>query len=319
MDRFEAMTFFVTAVEVGSFSAASRKLGVPLPTVSRKVADLEEHLSARLLVRSTRKLSLTEAGEAYLVSCRTILDQVNDAERTVSGEYTAPRGDIVVTAPIVFGRLHLLPIINDFLASFSQIYVRLVLSDRTLHLVDDRIDVAVRVGHLPDSNLVAANVGTVCRVVCGSPAYIAGAGRPKTPVDLIEHSCVNFEGLASGPVWTFASARGKKPDQPVSIHPRLSVTTAEAAIDAAIAGVGLTHVLSYQIAHAVEQGKLTLVLRDYEPEPIPVNVVRAGEKLQPLKTRTFIDFVVPRLRKALTGDKDRLRTGMAAHAHAVKA
>jgi DNA-binding transcriptional LysR family regulator len=130
---------------------------------------------------------------------------------------------------------------------------------------------------------------------------------------------VNFEGLASGPVWTFASARGKKPDQPVSIHPRLSVTTAEAAIDAAIAGVGLTHVLSYQIAHAVEQGKLTLVLRDYEPEPIPVNVVRAGEKLQPLKTRTFIDFVVPRLRKALTGDKDRLRTGMAAHAHAVKA
>ena len=180
MDRLEAMTFFVTAVEVGSFSAASRKLGVPLPTVSRKVADLEEHLNARLLVRSTRKLSLTEAGEAYLVSCRTILDQVNDAERTASGEYTAPRGDIVVTAPIVFGRLHLLPIINDFLASFSQIYVRLVLSDRTLHLVDDRIDVAVRVGHLPDSSLVAASVGSVCRVVCASPAYIAGAGRPKT-------------------------------------------------------------------------------------------------------------------------------------------
>jgi DNA-binding transcriptional LysR family regulator len=316
MDRLEAMTFFVTAVEVGSFSAASRKLGVPLPTVSRKVGDLEEHLGARLLVRSTRKLSLTEAGEAYLISCRTILDQVSDAERTASGEYTAPRGDIVVTAPIVFGRLHLLPIINDFLASFSQIYVRLVLSDRTLHLVDDRIDVAVRVGHLPDSSLVATKVGTVCRVVCASRAYIAGAGSPKTPADLTEHSCVNFEGLAAGPVWTFAAARGQKPDQPVSVHPRLSVTTAEAAIDAAIAGVGLTHVLSYQVAHAVEQGKLMLVLRDYEPEPIPVSVVRAGEKLQPLKTRTFIDFVVPRLRRALTGDKDRLRTGMAAHANA---
>jgi DNA-binding transcriptional LysR family regulator len=314
MDRFEAMTFFVTAVEVGSFSAASRKLGVPLPTISRKVADLEEHLGARLLIRSTRKLSLTDAGEAYLVACRAILDQVTDAERTASGEYTAPRGDIVVTAPIVFGRLHLLPIINEFLATFSQIHVRLVLSDRTLHLVDDRIDVAVRVGHLPDSTLVAANVGTVCLVVCGSPAYIAGAGRPKTPADLIDHSCVNFEALASGPVWTFATARGMKQDQPVPIQPRLSVNTAEAAIDAAISGVGLTHVLSYQVAHAVEQGKLMLVLRNYEPEPIPVSVVRAGEKLQPLKTRTFIEFVVPKLRKALTGDKDRLRMGTKAHA-----
>jgi DNA-binding transcriptional LysR family regulator len=314
MDRLEAMTFFMTAVETGSFSAAGRQLGVPLPTISRRVAELEERLNARLLVRSTRKLTLTEAGEAYLVACRTILEQVGDAERTASGEYTAPRGDIVVTAPIVFGRLHLLPIINDFLAAFSQIHVRLVLSDRTLHLADDRIDVAVRVGHLPDSTLVAAGVGTVCRVVCGSPSYIAGAGRPKTPADLIDHACVNFEALASGPVWTFAVARGKKQDQPALIHPRLSVNTAEAAIDAAIAGVGLTHVLSYQVAHAVEQGALTLVLRDYEPEPIPVSVVRAGEKLQPLKTRTFIEFVVPRLRKALTGDKDRLRIGMAANA-----
>jgi DNA-binding transcriptional LysR family regulator len=314
MDRLEAMTFFVTAVEAGSFSAAGRQLGVPLPTISRKVADLEDRLNSRLLVRSTRKLTLTEAGEAYLIACRTILEQVGEAERTASGEYTAPRGEIVVTAPIVFGRLHLLPIINDFLAAFSQIHVRLVLSDRTLHLVDDRIDVAVRVGHLPDSTLVAAGVGTVCRVVCGSPSYIAGAGRPKTPADLIDHACVNFEALASGPVWTFAASRGKKQDQPAPIHPRLSVNTAEAAIDAAIAGVGLTHVLSYQVAHAVEQGKLTLVLRDYEPEPIPVSVVRAGEKLQPLKTRTFIEFVVPRLRKALTGDKDRLRIGMAANA-----
>src|ERR1700743_3859296 len=125
MDRFEAMTFFVTAVEIGGFSATSRKLGVPLPTISRKVADLEEHLGARLLIRSTRKLSLTDAGEAYLVACRAILDQVTDAERTASGEYTAPRGDIVVTAPIVFGRLHLLPIINEFLATFSQIHFRL--------------------------------------------------------------------------------------------------------------------------------------------------------------------------------------------------
>src|SRR3954463_11612044 len=138
MDRFEAMSFFVTAVDLGSFSAAARKLGTPLPTVSRKVAELEQHLNARLLVRSTRKLTPTEAGEAYLSACRTILDQVGDAERNASGEYLTPRGDIVVTAPIVFGRLHLLPIINDFLAAFPEIHIKLILSDRNLHLIDDR-------------------------------------------------------------------------------------------------------------------------------------------------------------------------------------
>ena len=313
MDRFEAMSFFVTAVDLGSFSAAARKLGTPLPTVSRKIAELEQHLNARLLVRSTRKLTVTEAGEAYLSACRTILDQVGDAERNASGEYSTPRGDMLVTAPIVFGRRYLLPVINDFLAAFPEIRIKLMLSDLNLQLIDNRIDIALRIGHLPDSSLISTPVGTVCRVLCGSPTYFAGAGRPKKPEDLEDHACVNFEALASGAMWSFASTRGQRPDIQIGVRPRLSVNTAEAAIDAAIAGVGVTHVLSYQAAHAVEEGSLTLVLRDFEPEPMPVTLVHVGQKMQPIKIRRFVEFCVPRLRRALSSDKDRLRIAMEAN------
>lgn len=310
MDRFEAMSILIATVEAGSFSAASRKLSVPLPTVSRKLAALEEHLGVRLLIRSTRNLTLTDAGLTYLESCKQILDQVTEAERLATGEYSTPRGELVVTAPVVFGRLHLLPIINEFLASFPQINTRLILTDKTMHLVDDHIDAAVRVGRLPDSSMVATQVGTVCRVVCASPEYLASHGKPIHPNDLTEHSCVNFEGLPSGPMWSFSQASTPTDLLTVMVKPRLSVNTAEAAIDAAIANVGLTHVLSYQIAHAVEQQKLRLVLREFEPTPIPVNLVHAGQIPLPVKTRSFFDFVVPRLRAVLLGDKDRLREGM---------
>jgi DNA-binding transcriptional LysR family regulator len=311
MDRIEAMTILVAVTDAGSFSAAGRKLNVPVATVSRKIAELEAHLNTRLIVRSTRKLILTDAGVNYVAACKSILEQVNEAESAAGGEYVTPRGHLTVTAPMVFGRLHLLPIVNDFLASFRDISVRLVLADRTLDLLDDHIDIALRIGRLPDSNMVATQVGTVCRVVCASPAYLARCGRPQTPAELADFACVNFESLPSGPLWTFIPRDGKPADT-VPIRPRLSINAAEGAIDAAIAGVGLTHVLSYQIAHAVEQQKLQLVLRDYEPEPIPVSIVRPAQGPLPMKTRHFIDFVVPRLRKALAGDKDRLRVGMAA-------
>ena len=179
MDRLEAMSILVAAVEAGSFSAASRKLGVPLPTVSRKVAELEARLNTRLLVRSTRKLALTDAGAAYFAACKRILEQVGDAETEASGEYVTPKGDLVITAPIVFGRLHVLPTVSDFLASFPDINVRMVLSDRNVKLVDDHIDLAVRIGALPDSSLIATRVGSVRRVVCGSPRYFAAHGTPR--------------------------------------------------------------------------------------------------------------------------------------------
>jgi DNA-binding transcriptional LysR family regulator len=308
MDRLDAMSLFVTAVEAGSFSAASRQLDVPLATVSRKISDLETLLKARLLVRTTRKLTLTDAGAAYLNECRTILQQIAEAERAVAGEYQAPRGDLVITAPIVFGRLHLLPIINEFLATFPEIHVRLRLADATLHLHDDHIDLALRVGVLPDSSMVAITVGTVCRVVCASPAYFASHGTPQTISDLCEHACITFEAVPSGQAWSFTPSNGR-PAEAVRIQPRLSVNTAEAAIASAIAGVGLTHVLSYQVAQAVEEGKLRLALREFEPEPIPVSLLHTGQKPMPLKTRSFIEFAAPRLQALLLGDKDRLRAG----------
>jgi DNA-binding transcriptional LysR family regulator len=286
------MSLFVAVVESGGFSAAARKLRVPLPTVSRKVADLEAYLKLRLLVRSTRKLSLTEAGASYLAACKRILEDVGNAERTAAGEYTAPRGDLVLTAPIVFGRLHVLPVVCDFLAQFPEIDVRLVLSDRNVALVDDQIDLAVRIGTLPDSTLVATRVGSVTYVICGSPKFLAAHGTPRTAQDLAN---VPFVALS-----TVASLSGRSPDLPADVRIRLAVNTAEAAIDAAIAGVGLARVLSYQAAAAVERGDLKRVLRKLEPEPLPVSLVHPGQGLLPLKLRSFIDFAAPRLRKALS-------------------
>src|ERR1700761_5905182 len=203
MDRLEAMSVFAAVVEAGSFSAAARSLRLPLNTVSRRVADLEGLLQTRLLARSTRRLELTDAGRAYLAATRQILELVGDAERAAAGEYDTPRGDLVVTTPVAFGRLQVLPVVADFLARFPDIQVKMLLADRTLQLIDEHIDVAVRVGHLPDSALVPSRVGVVHRVVCASPGYLAGHGTPQTPDDLADHIGVTFENLPAGPPWAF--------------------------------------------------------------------------------------------------------------------
>jgi DNA-binding transcriptional LysR family regulator len=297
VDRLEAMTILVAAVEAGSFTAASRRLGVPLPTVSRKVADLEAHLKARLLVRTTRRLTLTDAGEAYLAAARKILEQVGEAERAASGEYLVPRGDLAIAAPIVFGRLHVLPVATGFLAAFPEIDVQLVLSDRNADLVGDQLDVAVRIGALRDSSMIATRVGAVRHVVCATPDFLKHHGVPKTPDDLASLPCVTF---GSGPIapWTFAS-KGKAA-RSIPIRARLAVNTAEAAIDAAIAGVGIARVLSYQVASAVAERRLRILLADYEPEPLPVHLVYPAQASHPpLKLRRFLEFAAPRLKKTL--------------------
>jgi DNA-binding transcriptional LysR family regulator len=301
MDRLEAMSLLIAAVDAGSFSAAGRKLGMPLPTVSRKVSELEAHLKTRLLVRSTRTLALTDAGVAYIAACKRILEQVDEAEVEASGEYSAPKGELIVTAPLVFGRIHVLPVVNDFLKSFPEISVRMVLSDRNVNLVHDHIDMAVRVGALPDSSMIATRVGSIRRVVCGSPDYFAAHGTPKTPADLADLTCVTLAGLASGAPWAFASRRGGLA-QAIAPRCRLHVNTAEAAIDAAIAGVGITHVLSYQVARAVAAGRLRIVLCAFEAAPLPVSLIHAGRDLLPLKMRRFLEFAGPRLRKSLAAD-----------------
>ncbi|RVD58104.1 LysR family transcriptional regulator [Mesorhizobium sp. M7A.F.Ca.ET.027.03.2.1] len=296
MDRLEAMSLFVAAVEAGSLSAASRRFGIPLATVSRKISDLERHLNTRLLNRSTRRLTPTDAGQTYLAACRRILDDVGEAERTAAGEYSAPTGELAITAPVVFGRLHVLPVVTGFLAAYPDVDIRLTLADRITQLVEDHFDLAIRIGQLPDSSLVAIGVGAIRRVVCASPAYLAEHGTPTAPADLETHDCITFEGLASAASWSFI--RGKA-EIPVRVRSRLQVNTAEAAIDAAIAGVGLTRVLSYQIEAALRSGTLRILLQEFEPAPWPVSLVHAGHGLLPVKLRAFLDFAAPRLKERL--------------------
>ena len=293
MDRLGGMSVFVAVVTAGSFSAASRELRMPLPTVSRKVAELESHLKARLLVRGTRRLALTEAGELYLASCRRILEAVADAERGAAGEYNAPQGELVITAPVSFGRMHLVPVAAEFLVEHAQVDLRLVLSDRPLNLVDEHLDVALRIGELPDSSLVATRMGTVRVVTCASPGYLERRGTPKSVEALASHDCVTFSALGAVDGWLL-------PDGSlVRVKSRLLVNTAEAALDAAVAGVGITRLLSYQVADAVRAKKLTVVLRRSESPALPVNLVYVRERRVSGKLRAFLDFAAPRLRKRI--------------------
>lgn len=290
------MSVFVAVVAAGSFSGGARALRMPVPTVSRKIAELEAQLGARLLTRSTRRLALTEAGSDYLAACKRILEDVAAAERGASGQHQAPRGELALTAPIVLGRLHVLPLVAEFLALYPQINVQLRLADRSLQLVDEHLDLAVRVGALPDSALVAVRVASLREVVCASPAYLATHGTPRSPEELAGHDCVSFAGPAGGAGWSFGTLREQRS---APLRARLVVNTAEAAVDAAIAGVGLTRVLSYQAAAAVQSGTLSLVLRKFEPAPIPVSLVHTRQALLPAKLRAFLDFAAPRLKARL--------------------
>lgn len=297
MDRFDAMSVLLAVTDAGSLSAGARRLGMPLATVSRKVSELEAHLHTRLLNRGSRRLELTDAGQSYVAACRKILEDVVEAERAASGEYRVPRGELVITAPIVFGRLHVLPVIGDFLKAYPDIDVRITLADRVVNLLEEHVDVALRIGDLPDSSLVATRVGSIRRVVCASPDYLKARGTPVAPADLEAHDCITFEGLMSSRSWTFWS---NGVPQSVAVHSRLVVNTAEAAIDMAVAGVGVTRVLSYQIASPLAGGKLAAVLESFEPAPIPISLVYSGSGLLPLKLRAFLDFATPRLKAKLS-------------------
>ena len=296
MDRLEAMSVLLAAVDAGSLSGASRKLGMPLASVSRKVSELETHLRTQLLHRTSRRLTLTEAGRAYVAACKDILAGIEEAERAAMGEYSAPRGDLTLSAPIAFGRLHVLPVVGAFLALHPDINVRMVLTDRIVNIVEEHFDLAIRIGELPDSSLVARRVGATHQVLCASPRYLAQHGTPEHPGDLARHSCITFEGLASAQAWTFELGNKR---ETVIIRSRLTVNTAEAAIDAAIASVGVTRVFSYQAAHAIHEGSLSVVLRAFEPAPSPISLVHGEQPRLPQKLRAFLDFAAPRLKATL--------------------
>lgn len=295
MDRLESMAVVVTAAEVGSLSEAARRLRMPLTTVSRRVADLEAHLSARLFTRTSRRVSLTESGHAFVEASRRILEEVDQAERAAAGEYLEPRGTLVITAPLVFGRLFVLPVVTGFLEQHPQVSIQLHLVDGLVNLQEERVDLAVRIGALPDSSLHATRVGSMRQVVCGSAGYLAKHGRPRRPTDLREHACVT-RTPGNATQWTL---RVKDTPQAVEVRSRLVVNTAEAAVDAVRAGMGLTQALHYQVDDAVRAGALELVLTTFEPLPLPVNLVYASSGLLPVKVRAFLDVARPQLQQRL--------------------
>ncbi len=296
MDRFEAMSAFVAVAEAGSFSAAARQLGTPLATISRKVSELEDHLRVRLLTRSTRQLALTDSGQQYLTACKRMLDDLRDVERLMTGEYSAPKGELVVSAPIVFGRLYLVPIVVAFLRAYPDVQVDLRLVDSVTNLLEDHIDVALRISELPDSGIMALRVGEIRHVVCASPTYVATHGAPAHPRDLAAHDCISCTALQPAHEWIFRAGRQA---ERYPVRSRLVVTTAEAAADAAVAGVGVTRLLCYQVASAIAAGSLQLLMRDQEPNPAPVHLVYPGGRLVPQKLRAFLDFALPRLKATL--------------------
>jgi DNA-binding transcriptional LysR family regulator len=293
MDRFDAMSVLLTVVEAGSLSAGARRLRAPLATVSRKVAELERHLGTQLLLRTSRRLGLTDAGHAYVAASRRILEQLEEAEREAAGEYSAPRGELHVTAPVIFGQRHLMPVALGFLAEQPEITLRLMLADQQVSLVEEHVDIALRIGHLGDSALIATRVGTVQRVICASPGYLARRGVPRRPEDMAKHDGIVFQGFPTSPEWRY-----RRDSAAFTVEPRMrvAVNTTEAAIQAAVADLGIIRVLSYQVADELRAGRLQTLLPDFAPEPLPVSLVYPEAELLPLKVRSFLDWTVPRLR-----------------------
>ncbi len=298
MDRIEAMSTLLAVVRAGSLSAASRDLGTPLATVSRHVSELEARLGTRLLNRTTRRVTLTDAGEAYVEACRSILEQVEAAERAAAGEYRAPRGELTITAPKVFGQRHVTPIATEFLSAYPDIVIDMRLNNRILDLQGESLDVGVRFGELPDSSLVARRVGIVRRVVAASPDYLARRGVPEKPADLAGHELLDFSAFRRDRRWSF----GTDGEEPPAVRPRLSIDAVEPLVDAAIAGVGIIRPFTFHVAEAVRSGALVLLLRDFEPPPLPVHLIHLGDGPVPQKVRAFLDFATPRLKSRLEAD-----------------
>jgi DNA-binding transcriptional LysR family regulator len=296
MDRIDAMNTLLAVVDAGSFSAASRRLRVPVTTVSRRVAELETHLRTQLLQRTTRKLSVTDAGALYVAACRRVLEQIDQAERLAAGEYQSPRGDLVITAPLMMGRMHIVPIVAAFMAHYEDIRLTCRFSDRVLDLQDDHVDVAVRIGELPDSSLRARRVGTIHRLVAGSPAYLARHGAPQAPDDLAVHRCVGFQGFDPPGQWLFA-AGGRTVAVPITC--RATFDTIDAVVEAGLAGLGLIRVFCYHLMPALQAGLMQEVLPGCVPPGIPVHMVHGADQLVPLKVRAFVDFCAPLLQARL--------------------
>jgi DNA-binding transcriptional LysR family regulator len=286
MDRIDAMQAFVTVADLKGFAPAARKLGLSPSGVTRLIAALEERLGARLLQRTTRQVALTDVGTNYLERARRILADVEEAEGAAEGERTRPSGRLVVSAPLGFGRLHVSPIMSAYLKRYGEVSGELRLSDRVINLVEDGVDLAVRIGHLPDSTLVARDVGVMPRIVVASSAYLEARGEPKTPEAIVSHDTIQF---GATPEWRFARD-GR--EFRVTCTPRFITNSADAAIQHAEQGGGLAEVMAYQAADAIKGGRLGIVLAKFQQPALPIHIVYPTSRLLSAKVRTFIDLVI---------------------------
>jgi DNA-binding transcriptional LysR family regulator len=293
MDRLDVMSVVLAVAEAGSLSAAARQHKTPLATVSRKVSELEAHLRTKLFNRTSRTLIPTDAGRAFIAASKRILADLAEAERAASGEYTTPRGELIVSAPNALGRTYLQPIVTEFLAMYPDVDVHIHLSDRAVNLLEDHVDVALRIGNLADSSLIAMRVGEICRVACASPGYLKSRGTPKSPEELAEHHCITYQPLQGPGMWTFK--RDQK-EYVVPVRSRLVVSNLESAVDAALSGLGITIALSYLVADYVKSGQLTPLLQGFQPPSMQVSLVYPPNPYMAVKLRAFLDFAVPRLR-----------------------
>ena len=293
MDRFHLMNVLVAVVDAQGFAGAARKLAISPPAVTRAVNELEAHLGLRLLTRTTRTVRVTDAGERYVQDCRRILAEMAEADESVTGQHRAPRGRLTITAPVLFGCKFVTPIVREYLERYPEVNASCMFLDRVVNMVDEGVDVAIRIGELPDSSMQAIRVGQVRRVVCASPAYLKEHGIPLTPDDLHRHAIVATSSLAPHLEWRFL-----QDGAPLSIRlqPRMSTTTNDSAIAAVVGGFGLTRRLSYQVAEDLRARRLNTVLADYEPEPVPIHVVHREGRQAAQRVRAFIDLAVERLR-----------------------
>ncbi|MBB3543609.1 MULTISPECIES: LysR family transcriptional regulator [unclassified Rhizobium] len=285
------MRVFVKVAETASFAQAARQLHMSAPAVTRAVASLEEATGARLFVRSTRSVKLTPSGSRYADDCRRILGDIDEAEASAGGSHATASGILTITAPVLFGQIYVIPIMTEFLSLHPAVTGRALFFDRMVNLVEEGIDVAVRIGHLQDSDQQAVRVGSVRRVVCGAPGYFERHGEPTTPADLARHVTIVNTGSSAPLEWHFAPGHA-----PVKLHPRMYCNTVGASIEAAVTGWGLSRTLSYQVAEHLAAGRLKTVIEEYEEEPLPIHVVHVEGRHVSAKTRAFVDFVAQKIK-----------------------
>lgn len=293
MDRFHLMNVFIAVAEAQGFSQAARKLGISPPAVTRAVATLERHLGVKLLNRTTRHVRTTEAGQRYLEDVRRVMAEVDAADAAVSGINAEPRGHLAITAPAMFGRMFVTPLIVDFLERFPETEISTLYLDRNVNLLLEGIDIGLRIGELADSSMRALRVGSVRQVVCASPEYLRGHGRPARPEALVDHSLILSSAVSDIPSWSFNTGLGPRSQR---IKPRLTVSTNDAAVEAALRDFGITQLLSYQVAAQVDAGNLEIILEKFETEARPVHIVHREGRYASATARSFIDFIAARLR-----------------------